>query len=122
MRFLSDVIGRCPASVAGSCEQVTQPKGSTKEEGDFPTINDYQPLELANFLLDSSSHLVSRWLPLDARTGPHQDKCVQEVGLDASRREGGVIRLKEHDAHNVITDVSLTLELQEQSGMPEHEM
>ena len=80
---------------------------------------------MGNFLqglIDSSSHLVSRWLPLDARTGPHQDKCVQEVGLDASRREGGVIRLKEHDAHNVITDVSLTLELQEQSGMPEHEM
>jgi hypothetical protein len=34
MRFLSDVIGTCPASVAGS-------KGSTKEEGDFPTINGY---------------------------------------------------------------------------------
>jgi len=47
---------------------------------------------------------------------------MQEVGLDASRREGGVIRLKEHDAHNVITDVSLTLELQEQNGKPAHEM
>lgn len=79
---------------------------------------------MGNFLqdlIDSISHLVSRWLPLDARTGPHQDKCVEEVGLDASRRERGVIRLKEHDAHNVITDVSLSLELQEQSGMPEHE-
>jgi hypothetical protein len=44
------------------------------------------------------------------------------VGLDASRREGGVVRLQEHDAHNVITDVSLTLQLQQQSGMPKHEM
>lgn len=80
---------------------------------------------MGNFLqglIDSSSHLISRWLPLDARTGAHQDKCVQKVRLDASRREGGVVRLKEHDAHNVITDVSLTLQLQQHSGMPEHEM
>lgn len=36
---------------------------------------------------------------------------MQEVGLDAGRREGRVVCLQEHDADDVVSDVALPLEL-----------
>ena len=33
------------------------------------------------------------------------------MALDAGRGEGGVARLEEHDAHDVVADVTLSLEL-----------
>ena len=42
---------------------------------------------------------------------PDNDEGVEEVALDAGRGEGGVARLEEHDAHDVVADVALSLEL-----------
>ena len=42
---------------------------------------------------------------------PDDDEGVEEVALDAGRGEGGVARLEEHDAHDVVADVTLSLEL-----------
>ena len=36
---------------------------------------------------------------------------MKEMGLDASRRELGIVSLEEHYAHNVISDVPLALQL-----------
>jgi len=36
---------------------------------------------------------------------------VQEVALDAGRREVGVVRLQEHDANDVVAYVPLSLQL-----------
>jgi hypothetical protein len=40
---------------------------------------------------------------------------VQEVALDAGGREAGVVCFQEHHAHNVVADVTLTLQLQHYS-------
>jgi hypothetical protein len=39
---------------------------------------------------------------------------MQEVRLYASRREGSVVSLQEHHTHDVVTDVALTLQLEQQ--------
>ena len=36
---------------------------------------------------------------------------MQKVGFDAGRREIGRVRFEEHDAHNVVADVALPLQL-----------
>ena len=56
-------------------------------------------------------YLVACGFP--ARFGRHldQNEGMQEVRLDARRREAGRVRLEENDAHNVVADVPLSLQL-----------
>lgn len=41
----------------------------------------------------------------------YQNEGVQEMAFDARRTEGGVVRLEEHYAHDVVADVALSLQL-----------
>lgn len=61
------------------------------------------------------AYLVSGGSALDAGTRPHQDESVQEVALDARRREVGVVGLQEHHAHDVVAYVPLSLQLVQNS-------
>jgi hypothetical protein len=68
------------------------------------------------------AYLVSRGLPFDAWAGAYEDEGVQEMWLDAGRREGRVICLQEHHTYNVISYVTLALQLKQQQIMMSQEM
>ena len=66
---------------------------------------------ISPLLLWTFSYLISGGFEFDFWAAPHDNERVKEMALDAGGGEGGVVRLQEHDAHDVIANVTLPLEL-----------
>jgi hypothetical protein len=59
------------------------------------------------------AHLISGRFELDFWAAPDHNESVEKVALDAGRGKGSVVGFQEHDANDVIADVTFALELKE---------